>query len=110
MKNVNEPINLIVDVDGTLCPIKKPDEKYEDLIPYQNMIDKLQEYLTNRNMRTYEADISKINKYTAPILVSWLEKWNIPYDGIIYGKPWMKNCLYIDDKSIRPDEFISNNF
>ena len=40
--NINdEPINLIVDIDGTLCPIKKPDENYEDLIPYQEIINKL---------------------------------------------------------------------
>ena len=40
--NVNdEPINLIVDIDGTLCPIKKTDENYEDLIPYQEIINKL---------------------------------------------------------------------
>lgn len=108
-------INLIVDIDGTICPIKKENENYEDLIPYQDMVNKLREYhnngskiilFTSRNMRTYNGDIGKINKHTAPILIKWLEKWNIPYDEIIYGKPWMKNCIYIDDKAIRPSEFI----
>ena len=118
--NINdEPITLIVDIDGTLCPINKPDENYEDLIPYQEIINKLKQYhdngskiilFTSRNMRTYNGDIGKINKYTAPILISWLEKWDIPYDEIIYGKPWMKNCFYIDDRAIRPDEFISDKF
>jgi hypothetical protein len=26
---------FVVDIDGTLCPIKKKDEKYEDLIPHK---------------------------------------------------------------------------
>ena len=73
MEDIKEPINLIVDIDGTLCPIKKPDEKYEDLIPYQEIINKLQEYhnsgskiilFTSRNMRTYNGDIGKIPNYS----------------------------------------------
>ena len=36
-------ITLIFDVDGTLCPIKNKDEKYEDLIPDEEMVNKLKE-------------------------------------------------------------------
>ncbi|HFM3195463.1 TPA: capsular biosynthesis protein, partial [Escherichia coli] len=33
---------------------------------------------------------------------------NIPYDEIIVGKPWCgTNGFYVDDKAIRPSEFIS---
>ena len=35
---------LVVDLDGTLCPIKRADEKYEELKPYDNVVEKLKEY------------------------------------------------------------------
>lgn len=111
--------NLIIDIDGTLCPIKKSTEEYKDLVPYTEMINKIKEYkekgfniilFTSRNMRTYKGDINKILKYTKPVLEEWLDKWNIPYDDLIFGKPWPgKEGFYIDDRSIRPLEFLNNN-
>ena len=110
---------LIFDVDGTICPIKNKDMSYEDLVPYDNMVNKINEYkkkgyrillYTSRNMRTYEGDIDKILKYTKPILEKWLEKWNIQYDEIIFGKPWPGTSgFYIDDRAIRPKEFLDND-
>ena len=32
---------VIFDIDGTICPIKKKEEKYEDLIPYKSIVDKM---------------------------------------------------------------------
>lgn len=61
-----------------------------------------------RNMKTYDGDISKINKHTLPVLIEWLEKHHVEYDGLIMGKPWCgEGGFYVDDKSIRPDEFVS---
>ena len=40
----NDRLTFIFDIDGTLCPIKKKDEKYEDLIPYKEMVDRIREY------------------------------------------------------------------
>ena len=37
-------LTFIFDIDGTLCPIKKEAEHYEDLIPYAHMIDRLRWY------------------------------------------------------------------
>ena len=32
---------------------------------------------------------------------------DIPYDEIIYGKPWPgHHGFYVDDRTIRPDEFL----
>jgi capsule biosynthesis phosphatase len=59
-------------------------------------------------MKTYEGDISKINKHTLPTLIKWLEDNNVEYDGLIVGKPWCgEKGFYIDDKAIRPDEFLT---
>ena len=108
---------LIVDVDGTLCGIKDEDESYADLVPNQAMIGKLREYhikgyhillFTSRNMRTHGGNLGLINKHTAPIMLEWLAKWNIPYDGILFGKPWPgRKGFYIDDQAVRPEEFLS---
>ena len=51
---------------------------------------------------------SIINKKTAKILLEWLDNWNIPYDEIIYGKPWPGHKgFYVDDRTVRPDEFLN---
>lgn len=109
-------MTFIFDIDGTICPIKAKDEKYEDLVPYQEILDKLREYhdngakivlFTSRNMNSYGGNIGLINKHTAKVLLDWLEKWEIPYDEIVYGKPWPGHKgFYVDDRSVRPDEFL----
>ncbi|MDO4265202.1 MAG: capsular biosynthesis protein [Eubacteriales bacterium] len=113
-----EDYTFVFDIDGTLCPIKKTDEKYEDIVPYSNMLEKLRYYkengakiilFTSRNMNTYSGNIGIINKNTAKILLDWLDKWDIPYDEIIYGKPWPGHKgFYVDDRTIRPDEFLNS--
>ncbi len=107
---------IVMDIDGTLCPVKKANELYSDLIPYQEMVNQLCEYKrkgfqiilqTARNMRTYDGNVGLINANTAKTLLSWLEKHNIPFDEIHYGKPWQgKGGFYVDDKTIRPNEFL----
>jgi capsule biosynthesis phosphatase len=108
---------LVVDIDGTLCSIKTSDQSYSDVTPDLLMIDKLREYqqrgytillYTSRNMKTYEGNVGKINRFTAPVLLEWLERWNVPFDEIMFGKPWpRKHGFYIDDRAIRPDEFLN---
>ena len=107
---------FIFDIDGTLCPIKKKDEEYSDLVPYSDMVEKIRYYkengariilFTSRNMNSYNGNIGLINKNTAPVLQEWLKKWNIPYDEIVYGKLWPGHKgFYVDDRTVRPDEFL----
>lgn len=113
-------VKLIFDVDGTLCPLRKPDEEYIDLIPDQPMVDKLRSYkkegativlFSSRNMKTYNGNLGLINANTAKIMQKWLDKWDIPYDEIYFGKPWPgPNGLYIDDRTVRPDEFLKYDY
>lgn len=111
-----ESFSFVIDIDGTLCPIKTKEQRYEDLIPYPEMVEKLREckregakivLFTSRNMNSYGGNIGLINKHTAKILLEWLDKWDIPYDEIVYGKPWPgKHGFYVDDRAVRPDEFL----
>ena len=110
-------LTFIFDIDGTLCPIKGKEERYEDVVPYPEMIEKIRDYkeqgakiilYTSRNMNTYKGNIGLINANTAGVILEWLKKWNIPYDEIIYGKPWPgHNGFYVDDRTVRPDEFLN---
>ncbi len=116
---MQEELTFIFDVDGTLCPIKKENERYEDIVPYPDMVEKIKEYKalgarivfhTSRNMNSYNGNIGLINVNTARVLLDWLDKWEIPYDEIIYGKPWPgHNGFYVDDRTVRPSEFLSKS-
>ncbi len=106
---------IVMDVDGTLCPIKQPDERYEDLVPYEEMVRLLRGYrergfhiilATARNMRTYGGNLGRIMANTAPVMLEWLKRHEVPFDEIHFGKPWPgKGGFYVDDKAIRPSEF-----
>lgn len=113
-------VTLIFDVDGTLCPIKAKDDEYSNLVPDKEMINKLKAYkeagakivlFTSRNMKTYGGNLGLINANTAIVMQEWLKKWNVPYDEIYFGKPWPGHRgLYIDDRAVRPDEFLEHSF
>ena len=53
--------SFVFDIDGTLCPIKKKDEKYEDLVPYKEMVEKsMQLSMLERaykELKSYEIDV-----------------------------------------------------
>jgi capsule biosynthesis phosphatase len=58
-------------------------------------------------MRTYNRNIGEINVHTLPIILDFLNKYEIPYDEVIVGKPWCGfGGFYVDDKAIRPSEFV----
>lgn len=115
---MNEKMTLILDIDGTICPIKKKSEVYEELVPYPEIVEKIKMYhyqkvrivlFTSRNMNSFNGNIGLINANTAKTLLIWLEKWQIPYDEIIYGKPWPgKFGFYVDDRAVRPNEFLAH--
>ena len=113
---IQEENTIVVDIDGTLCNIKKKNENYIDILPKKDVLNTLRNYkekgfyiilYTSRQMRTYKGNIGRINANTAKVLFEWLDKYNIPYDEIHFGKPWCgRNGFYVDDKAIRPSEFL----
>ena len=103
-----EDYSFVFDIDGTLCPIKKKEERYEDKLKYYKENGAKIVLFTSRNMNSYNGNLGLINKKTARILLDWLDKWDIPYDEIIYGKPWPGHKgFYVDDRTVRPDEFLN---
>ncbi|HBZ6237075.1 TPA: capsular biosynthesis protein [Salmonella enterica subsp. diarizonae serovar 61:k:1,5] len=110
---------IIIDIDMTLTKGKGPGG-YEDALVNKDLVVKLKEYKeqgfmivlnTSRNMNSYNNNIGLINKNTLPILINWLEVNSIPYDEIYVGKPWCGHeGFYVDDKAIRPSEFINYSY
>lgn len=117
---INKERSIVIDVDGTICPIKRRDQTYDDLLPISEMIDAIKSYkadgfyiilYTARNMRTHDGNIGLIMANTAKQLLNWLDKHRVPYDEIFFGKPWPgRGGFYVDDKTIRPDEFLSKSY
>lgn len=104
---------IIIDLDDTICRTVNGD--YQNSTPIPEVIEQIRAYKeqgfeitihTSRNMRTYEGNLGKINANTLPVIIEWLEKHQVPYDEIYAGKPWCgTEGFYVDDRSIRPDEF-----
>ncbi|MBT3324097.1 capsular biosynthesis protein [archaeon] len=111
---------LVIDLDGVLCKIKSSEQEYSDLEPIPEVIERIKLYKkegfhiiinTSRNMRTYKGNLGKINANTLKTIFQWLDHHNIPYDEIHIGKPWCgKEGFYIDDKAIRPSEFLNKSY
>lgn len=109
---------LIVDLDDTISKTVNGD--YLNSEPDIKLIEKLREYKTmgfeivihsSRNMRTFEGNIGKINIHTLPNIINWLTKHNVPFDEVYIGKPWCGfDGFYIDDKAIRPSEFVNHTY
>ncbi len=109
---------IVIDLDKTItCG---HDKDYEKVKPNLEIIKKLNSYkdkgfsiiiYTSRNMRTYSNNVEKIKLNTLPKIIKWLKKYNVPYDEIIIGKPWCgERGFYVDDKSIRPSEFLNLSY
>lgn len=110
---------LIVDIDMTLTK-GKGENGYEDAIVNRDLLEKIREYKaldftivlnTSRNMNSFNNNVGLINKNTLPVIIKWLEENEIPYDEIYVGKPWCGHeGFYIDDKAVRPSEFINMSY
>lgn len=111
---------IVCDIDGTLCPKKSSGQSYDEMTPYSEMVSRLREYReagfyvilsTSRNMNTFDGNIGLINANTAKLLFGWLDRHNIPYDELHVGKPWPGRAgFYVDDRTIRPDEFLKLSY
>lgn len=109
---------IVIDLDETICRTVGGD--YSNSVPVMHVIDRLCEYkkmgfeisiFTARNMRTYQGNHGKIIANTVPLIVKWLDDNNVPYDEIHIGKPWCgTDGFYVDDKAIRPDEFVKYTY
>ena len=64
-----DKMRIVFDLDGVICELKKPSESYADVIPKNDVIEKMRDlkedghYLiihTGRHMRTCNGDVSEV--------------------------------------------------
>lgn len=111
---------IVMDVDGTLCPLREPHQSYADLDPIPEMVALMRQYknkgftiilYSSRSMNSYNGNLGQINAKTGKQMMEWLDNHQIPYDEMYLGKPWAgKGGFYVDDKAIRPDEFLALSY
>jgi len=101
-------MRIVIDIDGTICPLRQEHESYADLIPFPGAVDKIKSlkaaghYIilaTARNMATQQSNLGKVMKNIGKITLDWLSQHDIPYDEIYFGKP--NGHIYIDDRAFR---------
>jgi len=95
------------DLDNTLVTFPKIPNDYNSVLPIEKNINFLR-YLkrlghiiiiyTARRMKTHNGNVGKISADIGRITFDTLEKFNIPYDEIYFGKPYAD--FYIDDLAI----------
>jgi len=98
---------ICFDLDNTLVSFPTIRNDYTSVKPIQKNIDFLK-YLkrfgntiiiyTARRMKTHNGNIGKINADIGKITFETLDKFDIPYDEIYFGKPYAD--FYIDDLAI----------
>lgn len=103
---------LVIDVDDTICWAADPNKPYDykNANPILKAIDHIRQYHyqgwyiifhTARYFREFNGDIVKIYQKGYNELKDWLDKYDVPYDLIVLGKP--SATFYLDDKAFRID-------
>ena len=125
----NKPLRICFDLDNTLVTLPTIPGDYSSVKPIFKMISLLKNLkklghtiiiYTARRMSSHKHNVGKVIRDIGLVTFQTLEKFNIEYDEIIFGKPIAD--IYIDDKALNPyindisyfgiesetDEFIHN--
>ena len=101
---------MIFDLDGTICN-RPPGTKYSNAIPNKKVISKMNMIakdftiviFTSRGIKKKESIM--IDEVITPTN-EWLKNHDVPYDEIIFKKPYTSDGYYIDDKSLTVSSFL----
>lgn len=101
------------DLDNTLVTFPLIKNDYKSVNPIQRNIEYLRKLkklghtiiiYTARRMRTYNGNVGKIMQDIGKITIDTLEKFDIPYDELYFGKPYAD--FYIDDLAVSKYECL----
>jgi len=107
--NANAKLRICFDLDNTLVTYPTIPNDYSTVKPIPNMINLLNTLkqkgheiiiYTARRMKTHNNNVGRVVKDIALVTFNTLDKFNIQYDEIIFGKPIAD--IYIDDRAINP--------
>lgn len=114
-------LTFVIDIDDTISTTladNNGNRDYSKSIPISKTIDKIRDLKKNghkivlftaRGMRTFNNNVFDIKKFHEKPLIKWLTENKVPYDDLIFGKPWYQNVFYVDDKNLSIQEFVNYN-
>ena len=103
----DKPKRFCFDLDNTLVTLPVVKNDYSTVEPIYENIKFLQRLksrghhiiiYTARRMRTHKGNINKVIKDIKKITTNQIKKFKIPYDELIFGKPYAH--YYIDDLAV----------
>lgn len=103
------PKRFCFDLDNTIVTYPKIPADYTSVEPIWSVINVMKKLkaaghtiivYTARRMKTHSGNVGAIMKDIGKITIDTLEKYNVPYDELIFGKPYAD--FYIDDLMINP--------
>lgn len=101
-------MRVCFDLDNTIAEEKKEGQTYADILPQKGAVEALWELKklgyeiiihTARHMGTCNNNEAKAIAKIGKITIDWLEKYNVPYDELLFAKP--NTNLFVDDKACR---------
>lgn len=101
-------MRICIDLDGTICELRKPGQSYADVLPKPGAKDFIMQLHneghviiinTARNMQTQGHNLGRVMKNIGKITLEWLDYHDIYYDEIFFGKP--NADITIDDRCYR---------
>ena len=104
----NKKLRICIDLDGTICEIRKEGETYADVKVKAGAAEKIHALRaaghtviinTARNMGSTGHNVGKALKNVGKMTFEWLDKNGIEYDEIFFGKP--NADITIDDRVVR---------
>ncbi|WP_198680050.1 HAD family hydrolase [Aureibaculum luteum] len=109
-------MRICIDLDGVISELKQEGQTYLEVNPIEGAIEKIKSlrgeghYIiinTARHMKTCGSNLGLINARITKMTLDWLEKHDIQFDEIYFGKPWAQ--VYIDDNAFRFSDWSSIN-
>ena len=109
-----EPQRFVFDLDNTLVTYPRVSGDYTSVEPIQDTITYLRKLkeaghhiivYTARRMRTHNGNVGGVVADIGKITMDTLNKFNIPYDELVFGKPYAHH--YIDDLYVNPKMDLS---
>lgn len=108
---------VVLDLDGTICEQTSGGaggaDGYRSAKPIVEVIRRINELWTDgwtiviytaRGMASLEWDVAAVKDSLGQLTTEWLARNRVCYDKLVFGKP--PGDCYVDDKALRPDEFL----
>jgi capsule biosynthesis phosphatase len=101
-------MRICFDIDGVLCPLRNTGQTYSELPPLPGAVEKIKSLKeaghhiilqTARHMKTCNGNVALVIARQGKTLLDWLAKHEIPFDELLFGKPYAD--IYVDDNAYR---------